>query len=83
MDPRSIWGRQPNRFAFGDSNTDESCALATHAAGAVQGTAGSFSGYLTVWTVCGLTALVAAIALLFVPKTAFGDPPVASLTHPR
>ncbi|HEX5334719.1 MAG TPA: MFS transporter [Propionicimonas sp.] len=55
-------------------------ALATHAAGAVQGTAGSFSGYLTVWTVCGVTALVAAIALLFVPKTAFGD--AATLAEP-
>jgi hypothetical protein len=48
-------------------------ALATHAAGAVQGTAGSFSGHVTVWTVCGLTALAAAFALVFVPKTAFGD----------
>ncbi len=58
-------------------------ALATHAAGAVQGTAGSFSGYLTVWTVCGVTALVAAIALLFVPKTAFGDPPQAGGSENR
>ena len=48
-------------------------ALATHAAGAVQGTAGSVSGYLTVWTVCGVTALVAAVALFFVPRTAFSD----------
>jgi len=39
----------------------------------VQGTAGSFSGYLTVWTVCGVTALVAAVALFFVPRTAFSD----------
>lgn len=48
-------------------------ALATHADGTATQTAGSFSGYLTVWTVCGLTALAAAIALLFVPKTAFSD----------
>ncbi len=50
-------------------------ALATHAAGsASEGTtAGSFEGYVTVWTVCGLTAVVAAIALLFVPRTAFSD----------
>ncbi len=53
-------------------------ALATHVAGSVQGTAGSFSGYLTVWTVCGLTALVAAVALLFVPRAAFGDPATPS-----
>jgi len=36
-------------------------------------TAGSYSGYLTVWTLCGVTALVAAVVLLFVPKTAFSD----------
>jgi len=36
-------------------------------------TAGSFSGYVTVWLVCGVTALVAAVLLLFVPKTAFTD----------
>jgi MFS family permease len=48
-------------------------ALATHADGSAAQTAGSFSGYLTVWTVCGLTAVAAAIALVFVPKTAFSD----------
>jgi len=36
-------------------------------------TAGSFSGYVTVWVLCGLTALAAAGLLLFVPKTAFSD----------
>jgi len=36
-------------------------------------TAGSYSGYLTVWTLCGVTAAVAAVLLLFVPKTAFSD----------
>ncbi|GAA1670772.1 hypothetical protein GCM10010977_15720 [Citricoccus zhacaiensis] len=35
------------------------------------GTAGSFSGYLTVWIVCSATALAAAVLLLFVPKKAF------------
>ncbi len=53
-------------------------ALATHAEGSNVGTAGSFSGYLTVWIVCGGTALVAAVALLFVPKTAFSDAAAAS-----
>ena len=53
-------------------------ALATHADGTAAGTAGSFSGYLTVWTVCGLTALVAAIALAFVPKAAFSDQPTSA-----
>lgn len=50
-------------------------ALATHAEGAVEGTAGSFSGYVTVWVVCGVTALLAAVILLFVPRTAFSDQP--------
>ena len=36
-------------------------------------TAGSFTGYVTVWILCGATALVAAVLLLFVPKTAFAD----------
>ena len=40
---------------------------------AAEGTAGSFAGYLTVWVVCGVTALVAAVLLLFVPKEAFTD----------
>nr|WP_274638150.1 MFS transporter [Microbacterium bovistercoris] len=49
-------------------------ALLHGASGAVaDGTAGSFSGYVTVWVVCGVTALVAAVLLLFVPKTAFTD----------
>ncbi len=42
-------------------------------AGTGGGTAGSLSGYFTVWIVCGVTALVAAVALAFVPKTAFTD----------
>ena len=50
-------------------------ALLHGATGAAQtgGTAGSFSGYLTVWVVCGVTALVSAVLLLFVPKQAFTD----------
>jgi MFS family permease len=41
--------------------------------GGGEGTAGSLAGYFTVWIVCGVTALIAAVALLFVPKTAFTD----------
>lgn len=48
-------------------------ALLNGASGAVEGTAGSFAGYITVWVVCGVTALVAAAILVFVPKTAFTD----------
>ncbi|MFV0319934.1 MAG: MFS transporter [Microbacterium sp.] len=40
---------------------------------ATGGTAGSFSGYVTVWVVCGVTALIAAVILVFVPKRAFTD----------
>lgn len=36
-------------------------------------TAGSLSGYYSVWTICGLTAWVAAVSLFFVPKNAFTD----------
>lgn len=42
-------------------------------AGAAEGTAGAFSGYVTVWIVCGVTALIAAALLTFVPKQAFTD----------
>ena len=43
--------------------------------GVAGGTAGSFSGYVAVWLVCGLSALVAALLLLFVvPRNAFRDP---------
>lgn len=48
-------------------------ALLQGVGGAVEGTAGSFAGYLTVWIVCGVTALVAAVLLVFVPKEAFTD----------
>lgn len=51
-------------------------ALLNAVAGAsgAESTAGSFSGYVTVWVVCGVTALVAAACLLYVvPKHAFVD----------
>lgn len=51
-------------------------ALLNGAATAIDGgdaTAGSLTGYVTVWLVCGLTALVAAAALLIVPREAFTD----------
>ncbi len=44
-----------------------------HGVASPGGTAGSFSGYVTVWVVCGVTALVAAVLLVFVPKQAFSD----------
>ncbi|GAA2898768.1 MFS transporter [Microbacterium esteraromaticum] len=37
-------------------------------------TAGSLTGYMTVWIVCGVTALAAALVLFFVPKHTFTDP---------
>ncbi|MBL5973301.1 MAG: MFS transporter [Candidatus Leucobacter sulfamidivorax] len=52
-------------------------ALMQGAAGALEGaaesTAGSFAGYLTVWIVCGATALLSAVLLCFVPRDAFTD----------
>ncbi|WP_345750813.1 MFS transporter [Microbacterium rhizophilus] len=50
-------------------------ALLHGAGGVAESTAGSFAGYLTVWIVCGVTALVAAAALVVVPKGAFTDSP--------
>lgn len=47
------------------------------AAGGAEGTAGSLEGYFTVWIVCGVTALAAAVLLVFVPKQAFTDRTVA------
>jgi MFS family permease len=36
-------------------------------------TAASLTGYMTVWTICGAGALLAAVLLFFVPKLAFAD----------
>ena len=46
-------------------------AIALAAGAPAGGTAGSYAGYLTVWAVCGGTALVGALALLVVPAAAF------------
>ncbi len=46
-------------------------ALALASGADDSSTAASLTGYQTVWAVCGLTALGAAIALLTVPKQAF------------
>ncbi|SOE00112.1 MFS transporter [Blastococcus haudaquaticus] len=43
-----------------------------------EGTAGSLGGYITVWVVCGVTALLAAVALVVVPRLAFSDDPAAA-----
>ena len=48
-------------------------AGAAGAAPGAEATAGSLSGYFTVWTICGVTGLVAAGLLFFVPKRAFTD----------
>ncbi len=42
-------------------------------AATVTTTAASLFGYLIVWTICGLGALVAAVLLFFVPRLAFAD----------
>ncbi|MGY1652946.1 MFS transporter [Geodermatophilus sp. SYSU D01119] len=52
-----------------------SAAFAVALASGAQGTAGSLSGYVTVWVVCGVTAWLAALSLVFVPALAFSDRP--------
>jgi MFS family permease len=47
--------------------------LAFGAASAVTATASSLLGYLTVFAICGIGALIAAVLLFFVPKLAFAD----------
>lgn len=42
-------------------------------AATVTATAASLAGYMIVWTICGLGALVAAVLLFFVPRLAFAD----------
>jgi MFS family permease len=46
-------------------------AIALAAGAPAGGTAGSYGGYLTVWAVCGGTALVGALVLAVVPAAAF------------
>jgi MFS family permease len=47
--------------------------LAAGAASAVTETASSLLGYMTVFAICGIGALVAAVLLFLVPKLAFAD----------
>jgi MFS family permease len=47
--------------------------LAMGAVGLVGSTASSLAGYMTVWSICGIGALVAAVLLFLVPKLAFAD----------
>lgn len=53
--------------------------LTAGTAGAVTATASSLLGYLTVFAICGIGALVAAVLLFVVPKLAFAD--VDAPTH--
>jgi MFS family permease len=53
--------------------------LAAGVVAAVGSTASSLSGYMTVWIICGVGALVAAVLLFFVPKLAFADPEGAAV----
>ena len=50
---------------------------------AVTETASSLLGYMIVFAICGGTALVAAIALFFVPKLAFSDAAVDEGVQPN
>jgi MFS family permease len=55
-------------------------ALAMGVATVAGSTASSLSGYFTVWIICGVGALVAAVLLFFVPTLAFADPEDAGAT---
>jgi MFS family permease len=48
-------------------------ALAMGVVTVAGSTASSLSGYFTVWIICGVGALLAAVLLFFVPKLAFAD----------
>jgi hypothetical protein len=47
--------------------------LAAGSATAITATASSLWGYLVVFAICGIGALVAAVLLFLVPKLAFAD----------
>jgi MFS family permease len=47
--------------------------LVTAASEVAQTTVAPLAGYMTVWAVCGVGALVAMVLLFFVPKLAFAD----------
>lgn len=47
--------------------------LVTAANDIAQTTVAPLAGYMTVWAVCGIGALVAMVLLFFVPKLAFAD----------
>ncbi len=47
--------------------------LAAGVVATATSTASSLSGYFTVWIICGVGALIAAVLLFLVPKVAFAD----------
>lgn len=57
--------------------------LAFAAGQAITETASSLLGYMIVFAICGGTALVAALALFFVPKLAFSDAAVDEGVQPN
>ena len=59
---------------FGIALLSHVLADAGAGAGDAGQTAAPLAGYLTVWTICGVTGLAAAAALVLVPRLAFSDP---------
>ena len=59
---------------FGIALVSHVLAEAGAGAGDAGQTAAPLAGYLTVWTICGVTGLAAAAALVMVPRLAFSDP---------
>ncbi|MGH1563260.1 MFS transporter [Mumia sp. DW29H23] len=60
-------------------------ALALASGGTVDPdvTAAPLHGYVTVWAICGVTALIAAACLVVVPRGAFSHQPVSTPTTPQ
>ncbi|WP_370619797.1 MFS transporter [Mumia qirimensis] len=58
-------------------------ALASGVAADSSDTAAPLRGYLTVWAICGGTALVAALCLVFVPRGAFSHPVEPAVVTPE
>jgi hypothetical protein len=63
---------------FGIALLSHVLAEAGAGAGDPGQTAAPLAGYLTVWTICGVTGLAAAAVLMMVPRLAFSDPAAAA-----
>ncbi len=80
---KSMWPVQLTAGLFGIALLSHVLGEAGAVAGASGETAAPLAGYLTVWTICGLTGLAAAAALVLVPRLAFSDQAPAAVVPAR